>query len=83
MGIDANLFGMEAALLGMIVSLQKWPFLVLLPILHALARWAFARDEQMVVAAMKYSKEPDLWDPWHHPRVVDARARGFGKGLPL
>lgn len=83
MGVDARVFGLEAALVGIIVSLQVWPFLPLLPVLHLLARWAQARDDRMVEASVRYSREPDAWDPWHHHAVVERRPSGYGKGLPL
>ncbi|MGH7472194.1 MAG: VirB3 family type IV secretion system protein [Longimicrobiales bacterium] len=83
MGVDAAIFGLEAALLGIFVSLQIWPFIALIPLVHALARWAYSRDERLIAAAMKYAREGDLWDPWHHTELTEKRPEGFGKGLPL
>jgi len=82
MGIDARLFAMEAALLAVFISLQMLPFLLILPVIHAIARWAHSRDDQMVEASVPYAREKDAWDPWHHPKVVDKRPPGYGKGLP-
>lgn len=83
MGVDATIFGLEAALLAIFMSLSLWPFIGLIPIVHGLARWAYARDEQIVPAAMKYAREGDLWDPWHHAALAEKRPEGFGQGLPL
>lgn len=82
MGVDSRVFATEAALLGIIITLQMLPFLLLLPVIHAIARWAHARDDQMVEASVKYTRESDAWDPWHHPRAVNKRPQGYGRGMP-
>jgi type IV secretory pathway VirB3-like protein len=82
MGVDARVFATEAALIGIFIALQMYVFLVLIPLVHGLARWAHARDDQMVEASVKYAREKDAWDPWHHPGVLAKRPAGYGRDLP-
>jgi type IV secretory pathway TrbD component len=82
MGVDARVFATESALIGIFMVLQLWLFLLAIPLLHMLARWAHQRDDQMVEASVRYAREKDAWDPWHHPVIVGRRPKGYGKGLP-
>lgn len=82
MGVNGKVFGTEAGLIAIFVALQIYLFLLFIPIIHALARWAQSRDANLVEAAVKFSREKDAWDPWHHPAVVSKRPKGFGRGLP-
>lgn len=82
MGVDARLFAMECALLAVFITLQVLMLIAILPLIHAIAKWAHARDDQMVEASVRYAREKDAWDPWHHPKVVDRRPAGYGRGMP-
>lgn len=83
LGVDSRVFGIEAGLLAIFISLQLWSFLLLLPFIHFLAKWAQARDERLFEAAMRYTREANTWDPWHHHALTKKRPEGFGRGLPL
>ena len=83
MGVDSKIFGLEAGLFGIFISLQMWVFMLSLPPIHYLAKWVHERDDRMIDAVRKFSLESDAWDPWHHPDLVNKRPKGFGKGLPL
>lgn len=82
MGVDHLVFKGLALLGSIFVMLSMWGFLLFLPVGYWIARWMFARDPLLLQANIRYSREKDQWDAWHHPKTVNKRPRGYGKGLP-
>lgn len=80
-GVAARVFSLLSGLGVLVIYLQAWPLLLVLPPLYWIGRWITGRDAKAVDVYVIYMREADVLDPWVKPTVSRMRPPGFGRGL--
>ncbi len=82
MGVEKGIFA-GLVLLGVFGLIAKAFWMFPLSILgYFVGRWLSKRDDQYVAILLNYLKESHVYDATPRPKDFQARAKGWGRGLP-
>jgi len=68
MGVSQKSFSIQIGIVFLIIILNLYFLLILIPLIHHINKIIYKKDEMYYEIYFNFSKEMDFWDPWAHEK---------------